>query len=80
MDSVMERLDAAKRLSRNGGEYWMGRDLQPLLGYDKWENFRNVIQKAIEACKSAGVETKYHFLNTGKVITAGKGAQLERED
>jgi DNA-damage-inducible protein D len=80
MDSVIERLDALKRLSKNGGEYWMGRDLQPILGYDKWENFKHVIQKAREACRSAGIETKYHFLDTGKVITAGKGAQLVRED
>ncbi len=58
----------------------MGRDLQPILGYEKWENFKNVIQKAIEACQSARIETKYHFLNAGKVIAAGKGAQLERED
>src|SRR6266705_4484713 len=80
MDSVMERLESLKRYSKNGGEYWMGRDLQPILGYDKWDNFKNVVQKAREACKSAGIETKYHFLDTGKVITAGKGAQLERED
>src|SRR6266403_961661 len=80
MDSVMERLESLKRYSKNGGEYWMGRDLQPILGYDKWDNFKNVVQKAREACKSGGIEAKYHFLDTGKVITAGKGAQLERED
>ncbi len=80
MDSVMETLDGLKRFSRNGGEYWMGRDIQSVLGYDKWDNFKNVIQRAREACRSAGTEPKYHFLDTGKLITAGKGAQLQRED
>jgi DNA-damage-inducible protein D len=27
----------------NGGEYWLARDLQELLGYAKWENFAKVI-------------------------------------
>src|SRR6266436_8504950 len=79
-DGIIQALDAAKHISKNGGEYWLGREIQPILGYDKWDNFKNVAQKAREACKSAGVEIRYHFLDTGKVITAGKGAQLERED
>jgi DNA-damage-inducible protein D len=80
MDAVMKALDGVRKLSKNGGEYWMGREIQPILGYDKWENFRNVIQKAAEACAAAGIEKKYHFLDTGKVITAGKGAKMERGD
>lgn len=79
-DGIMQALDAAKHISKNGGEYWLGREIQPILGYDKWDNFKNVAEKARQACKSAGVETKYHFLDTGKMITAGKGAQLQRED
>jgi DNA-damage-inducible protein D len=80
MDSVIQKLDAVKRFSKNGGEYWMARDIQVILGYEKWDNFRNVIQKAREGCVSAGMNHAYHFLDTGKVITAGKGAQLQKED
>ena len=29
-----------------GLEFWFARDLQVLLGYDKWENFTHVIEKA----------------------------------
>ncbi len=29
-----------------GVECWSARDLQNLLGYNKWENFEKVIQKA----------------------------------
>ncbi len=81
MDGIMEQLDSVKRLSKLGGEYWMGRDIQPILGYDKWDNFKNkVIEKAREACKAAHVDPKDHFLDVGKMITAGKGAVRERED
>jgi DNA-damage-inducible protein D len=80
MDRIMETLDGVKRFSKNGGEYWMGRDIQAILGYDKWENFKKVIEKAREGCKSAGAEPKYHFLDTGKMVLIGSGAQREKED
>ncbi len=37
--------------SEDGVEFWLARDLQPLLGYDKWDNFKNVISKAKTACE-----------------------------
>lgn len=33
------KLDERKMLTEDGVDYWRGRDLQPLLGYDRWENF-----------------------------------------
>ena len=30
----------------DGVEFWLARELQLLLGYDKWENFYHVIEKA----------------------------------
>lgn len=58
----------------------MARDIQSILGYDRWENFESVIAKAKLACESAGFRVTYHFLDTKKVITAGKGAKLGRAD
>ena len=29
-----------------GGEFWLARDLQELLGYAKWENFEGVVRRA----------------------------------
>ena len=76
----MQQLDASKKLTKKSDEYWMARDIQPILGYDKWDNFKQVIDKAREACRNSKVETKYHFLDVGKMIIAGKGAMRERED
>ena len=80
LDFVMKALDEKKRTAPNGEDYWMGRDIQAILGYEKWDNFESVIKKARAACENSGVTPTYHFLDTKKLITAGKGAQLERAD
>ena len=36
----------------SGVEFWLARDLQRALGYDRWENFAKVIEKAITACEN----------------------------
>ena len=63
-----------------GIECWSARDLQPLLGYEKWSNFNEVIHRAKESCKNTGQEPKYHFADAGKLIEAGKGARREIDD
>lgn len=45
LDSTITNLDKAKRNTQNGGEYWMAREIQAILGYDKWDNFDKVIKK-----------------------------------
>jgi DNA-damage-inducible protein D len=79
-DQIMLQLEACKKLTKRSDEYWMGRDIQTILGYDKWDNFKQVIEKAREACRNSKAEPKYHFLDVGKMITVGKGALRERED
>jgi len=43
-------------------EFWFARDLQVLLGYAKWENFLNVIEKAKEACRNSGARLRIILL------------------
>lgn len=76
---TMAELEKAKRNSTKGGEYWMGRDMQKILGYATWENFYNVIQRARMACESAGVNSLDHFLDVTKKITAGPVLRYERQ-
>src|ERR1019366_478401 len=80
LDMVMMALDRKKREAPNGEDYWMARDIQLVLGYANWQNFQTVIGKARTACNGSGVNSGYHFINTSKVIDAGKGAKLERAD
>lgn len=38
--------DAIRRLRLDGSEYWSARELMPLLGYAKWENFADAVEQA----------------------------------
>ncbi len=61
-------------------EFWLARDLQNALGYSKWENFINVINKAKTACINSGYEAEDHFLDIRKMVKLGSGAEREIED
>lgn len=61
-------------------EVWFARELQELLGYARWENFTVAISRAVEACKSQGINVDDHFREVTKMITIGKGGQREVQD
>ncbi len=61
-------------------EFWLARDLQHLLGYTKWDNFKNVIFKAKTSCKVSGHDIDNHFAEVGKTIEMPKGAIKEVDD
>ncbi|MBU1054488.1 MAG: DNA damage-inducible protein D [Proteobacteria bacterium] len=63
-----------------GAEFWLARDLQPLLGYAKWENFVKVTDKAKVSCKTAGYKVPDHFLDVRKMVPVGSGAKRSIED
>lgn len=68
-------------VQRNGEiEFWYARDLQKLLGYEKWENFLNVIARAKEACTNSKHFLQDHFPDVRKMISLGKGGQREVDD
>lgn len=78
--STNARLDTLKKVHANGSDYWMARDLMLVLGYSTWENFRHAIERAKLSCESTGIDTNDHFRDVTKMIVAGKGAEIPRED
>jgi DNA-damage-inducible protein D len=64
----------------NNLECWSARELQEILGYTKWDNFKNAIEKAKVACENAGIRYEDHFADVGKMIGIGKGGQREIDD
>ena len=61
-------------------EFWYARDLMPLLGYERWENFDKAIQRAMDSCKTSGIETENHFREVTKMVSLGSGAQRNVKD
>ena len=61
-------------------EVWFARDLQPQLGYARWENFESAIHRAIDSCKSQNINVDDHFREVTKMITLGKGGQRDVKD
>lgn len=67
-------------LEIDGVECWSARELQTLLGYSKWENFANVINKAKIACENVGHNVSDHFPDVRKMVSLGSGSEREIED
>ncbi|SUB25688.1 DNA-damage-inducible protein D [Avibacterium gallinarum] len=52
---------AVQKIDSENIEFWFARDLQTLLGYERWENFKTAINRALEACKHSGQLPSDHF-------------------
>jgi DNA-damage-inducible protein D len=65
--------ESIRKVNEEGFEYWSARDLAKILGYVKWEKFKNAIQRAEEACKNSEQLVEDHFLQMGKMINLSKG-------
>ena len=76
---LFEKFEAARYLIE-GTECWSARELQSILGYAKWDNFLNAIEKAKNACEGAGEKVGHHFADVGKMIALAKGAQRRIDD
>ncbi|MDP2631323.1 MAG: DNA damage-inducible protein D [Candidatus Uhrbacteria bacterium] len=77
IQSLTNNFEQYANKTDNGVEFWLARDLQQLLGYDKWDNFLGVISKAKIACENTGHKVSDHFADAGKTIQMPKGAQKE---
>ncbi|SAL41917.1 DNA-damage-inducible protein D [Caballeronia arvi] len=60
--------------SSDEGDFWLARDLAPVLSYQDWRNFLQVIEKARIACERSGYAAGDHFGEVTKMVTLGSGA------
>lgn len=77
---LTETFEGHAQRTENGVECWLARDLQHLLGYTKWDNFLNVVNKAKTACEVSGHDIENHFADVGKMVVIGSGAPREIDD
>lgn len=72
--------ESIKNINEYNEECWYARDLQEVLEYKKWGNFKKVIEKAKEACNNSKINVSDHFADVGKMIDLAKGAKREIDD
>ncbi len=80
IQSLTDNFESCAKQTENGVEFWLARDLQYLLGYEKWDNFKSVIYKAKTACEVSGRTVSDHFPDVGKMVNLGSDSQREVED
>ena len=61
-------------------EFWYARELMPLLGYERWENFDKAISRAMDSCETSGIEVSDHFREVTKMVSLGSGARRSVKD
>ena len=72
--------ESIKHLDDDGAEYWLAREIYPILGYTTWQRFAAVIERAKQACDSLNIKEEDHFSNTVKMVTLGSGSERQIED
>ena len=72
--------EGARQVDEDGNEYWFARDLAPLLDYQDWRNFMQVVEKARLACEKSGRAVEDHFGDVTRMVGIGSGAKREIAD
>ena len=69
-----------KHINEDNQEYWLARELQTILDYSQWRNFKEAIERAKLACKNSGFEPEDHFADVSKMVELESGAEREIDD
>ena len=81
IEQVRQQYDLVVHTAENADiEFWYARELMPLLGYDRWENFDKAVYRAMESCVTSGVEVADHFREITKMVELGSGAKRNIKD
>lgn len=75
-----QTFESIKHINENGQEYWLARELQPVLEYAQWRRFADAIERAKLACENSGNDIDDHFADVGKMVGIGSGAERELND
>ena len=75
-----QTFESIKHVNEYGEEYWLARELQPVLEYAQWRRFSDAIERAKLACKNSGFAVEDHFADAGKMVDIGSGAERQIDD
>jgi len=69
-----------RRVDEDGQEFWLARELAPILGYSQFRNFISVINRAVNAVENTGHNRLDHFAHFRKMVKIGSEAEREVAD
>jgi len=75
-----KHFESIKSVDVDGIETFSARALMIKLGYDKWQNFVLVINKAKEACEKVGINVTSNFTDVSKVQIKADGKPYSIKD
>lgn len=77
--SGLNIFDAIKHVA-DGIEYWVARELMPLLGYKDWSKFTQVIDKAKLSLTNSNQAVKNHIRSSENLVKRPQGGGSKQED
>lgn len=80
IEILTSAFDCISHITEDGVEFWYARELQPTLGYLRWENFANAIAKAKIACENSNVAVEECFRDVTKTSPMPNGGTREIPD
>lgn len=81
VSQIKEQFDLVVHSDKTANvEFWYARELMPLLGYERWENFDKAILRAMDSCETSGIRVSNHFREVTKMVSLGSGAHREIKD
>ena len=81
VSQIKEQFDLVVHSDKTANvEFWYARELMPLLGYERWENFNKSISRAMDSCETSGIRVSNHFREVTKMVSLGSGAHREIKD
>ena len=66
-----------KHIDEKGNEYWLLRELMPLLEYTLWQNFHRKIKVAMENCINSNFDISDHFIDVNKMVDIGSNTKIK---
>ena len=63
--------ESIKHIDEFGNEYWEARELQKVLEYKEWRNFKKSLEKAIVSCEVSNYKVSDHFVEFNKMVKTG---------
>lgn len=81
ISQIKEQYDIVVHNDRTANiEFWYARELMPLLGYERWENFDKAISRAMDSCETSGIAVPDHFREVAKMVQLGSGSKRQIKD